>query len=135
MSPPEGEQQQQQHSHVHFKSQMTAATSSLSLENQNREVGAAAHDGRDFRLGGNPAPGDGTGADNPGYHLRWSRLYKRVEVKDDPNAGGLMSRRSISASFHAGKKSVHGGHSTKVILEHVSGSAAPGEVLACMGPR
>lgn len=70
----------------------------------------------------------------PGYFLRWSRLYKAVEIQADPSmAGG----KSISASFHSGKQGLGKGHSmtaTKVILNHVSGCAAPGEVLACMGP-
>jgi len=80
-----------------------------------------------------------TGTTPNGYHLRWSRLYKVVEVKNDATPAVTGDKRpslrrggSISASFHMGKKSNTG---NRVILDRVSGSAAPGQVLACMGPR
>lgn len=68
-----------------------------------------------------------------GYYLRWSRLHKSVELQS--NAAGLMGNASISTSFKqqtpANKR---GSVVKKVILDHVSGYAAPGEIVACMGP-
>ena len=64
--------------------------------------------------------------------LRWSRLHKTVTIKE--HNSGLL-RGSIAAptpqSDDAFKK--QGGTSQKVILDAVSGCAAPGEVLAMMG--
>merc|ERR1712232_101552 len=57
-----------------------------------------------------------------GYHIRWSRLDKSVEVKD--SGGGLL--RSPVSFGNGGIK--------KDILKQISGCAEPGEVLACMGP-
>ena len=65
-----------------------------------------------------------------GCFLRWSRLTKTVQVKDA--GGGLMGRSSISMSMNdtiSGERTRN-----KNILNEVSGYAAPGEVLACMGP-
>lgn len=69
-----------------------------------------------------------------GKFLRWTRITKEVEVKE-ANSGLL--RGSIAAPSpesaedlkKAGTQSVK-----KTILNGVSGSAAPGEVLALMGP-
>lgn len=62
-----------------------------------------------------------------GFHLQWSRLQKSVEVRE--TSSGLI-RSSI-----AGKDpSKLAGPTKKVILNQVSGYAAPGEVLALMGP-
>ena len=102
---------------------------------------------------------NGNNGNSGGFYLRWSRLHKVVEVKSESNSG-LLRSNSISASFHAGKHhhqqqqqqqlaapSVFNHKSkkkntttttttttTKIILNQVSGSAAPGELLACMGP-
>lgn len=65
------------------------------------------------------------GAKMNGFHLRWSRISKSVQVKEV--ASGLL-RGSISAS----SKSM--GPIIKNILDDVSGSAIPGEILAIMGP-
>ncbi|KAL3899454.1 MAG: hypothetical protein SGARI_006454 [Bacillariaceae sp.] len=71
-----------------------------------------------------------TSASEPLY-LRWSRLQKTVTIKES-NSGLL--RGSIAAptpsSADAFKKQ---GTTQKVILDEVSGCAAPGEVLAMMG--
>lgn len=113
-----------------LKSQMTEA-STLS-------VGLGNGDNDDDDDDGGLASTLKTSNQHPGYHLRWSRLYKSVEMSaSDVNGGGLMRNASISASFHAGKKGLPGSSShtqTKVILNQVSGAAEPGEVLACMGP-
>ena len=102
---------------------------------------------------------------NGGYHLRWSRLQKTVEVKDI--SGGLLrgsiagpskskaamevKDEGLSSEIAANNNkrgssrwgSFHemslGGNATassnkRVILDQVSGRAAPGEVVAAMGP-
>ena len=98
---------------------------------------------------------------NVGYHLRWSRLQKTVEVKDI--SGGLLrgsiagpsktkpavkeegpstpsipnpNNRGSSAwgSLHGSFRATTAGSNKRVILDHVSGCAAPGEILAAMGP-
>lgn len=88
-----------------------------------------------------------------GYFMRWSRLQKSVEVKDI--SGGLM-KGSIAGPAKTNKEDTAsaGASSTfslaslvarrgsgagvkdnnKVILDNVSGCAAPGEVMAIMGP-
>jgi ABC-type branched-subunit amino acid transport system ATPase component len=66
---------------------------------------------------------------NRGYFLRWSRLHKRVDVKD--NTGGLMGGSSIAGSFTNGASAAS---TKKNVLHDCSGYAAPGEVLCCMGP-
>lgn len=58
-----------------------------------------------------------------GFHLRWSRIQKIVTVKD-------MSR---GASM-AGIANVPETSTKKTILYNCSGSAAPGQVTAIMGP-
>ena len=101
-----------------------------------------------------------------GYHLRWSRLQKTVEIKDI--SGGLLRGSIIagppksaaettpqeegpSSENAAGNIRKDGsrwgslqnlsfrGNSAatsnrRVILDQVSGDAAPGEVVAAMGP-
>ena len=80
-------------------------------------------------------------AKNGGFYLRWSRLRKTVDVHDTSGGGlirgsiaassstGLTKRGSISRTFMPGENCKE----TKDILCHVSGYAAPGELLACMG--
>ena len=58
-----------------------------------------------------------------GFYLRWSRIQKTVTVKDKTR------RASIAGNTNAPETS-----SKKTILYHCSGSAAPGQVLAIMGP-
>lgn len=70
-----------------------------------------------------------------GYFLRWSRLRKTVELQDT-TGGGLM-RSSIASkrgSLGAAVEARPSMAATKDILSGVSGYAAPGELLACMGP-
>ena len=62
------------------------------------------------------------------YHLRWSRLTKSVQVQST-NAG-LLGSGSISQSFHISNQR---NEQSKVILNSVSGYAAPGELLSVMG--
>ena len=71
-----------------------------------------------------------TSASEPLY-LRWSRLQKTVTIKES-NSGLL--RGSIAAPTAASADAFRKqGTSQKVILDEVSGCAAPGEVLAMMG--
>lgn len=71
-----------------------------------------------------------------GFTLRWSKLRKTVELKDQGGTGlvrgSIASTRQSIASNAAGANA--GGATTKHILNSVSGCAMPGEVLACMGP-
>jgi len=62
-----------------------------------------------------------------GYHLRWSRLTKTVDIPD--SSGGITGRATIGQQGSAANKV-----KTKTILHSCSGSATPGQVLACMGP-
>ena len=75
--------------------------------------------------------GTSTGT-NDGYKFRWSRLSKSVQIREATS--GLL-RSSIAAptpsSTQEFKKT---GGVTKCILNKVSGSAMPGQVLALMGP-
>mmetsp|Transcript_11775 Transcript_11775/g.24842 ORF Transcript_11775/g.24842 Transcript_11775/m.24842 type:complete len:700 (+) Transcript_11775:188-2287(+) len=76
--------------------------------------------------------GDASSNTKGGKYLRWSRITKEVEVKE-VNSGLL--RGSIAApSQESSEVSKKGGTQMKTILNGVSGSAAPGEVLALMGP-
>lgn len=83
---------------------------------------------------GSNAPAVGTTTNTEGKFLRWTHITKEVEVKE-ANSGLL--RGSIAAPSpesaddlkKAGTQTVK-----KTILNGVSGSAAPGEVLALMGP-
>ena len=88
---------------------------------------------------------------NGGKHLRWTRITKSVEIKD-VNTGLL--RGSIAATNHNSdvEEVMPSSSSTqleettssstnkptssamKTILNGVSGSASPGQVLALMGP-
>lgn len=77
-----------------------------------------------------PPPSDDTSNMHGRFHMRWSRLVKKVQVKETTE--GLM-RGSISTPTQSSRRSTKSGPSIKAILEEVSGSAKPGEVLAMMG--
>jgi len=65
-------------------------------------------------------------------YLRWERITKSVEIQE-MNSGLLRS--SIATPSKSTKEIVKKqGKQKKVILTEVSGSAAPSEVLALMGP-
>jgi len=59
-------------------------------------------------------------------HLRWTRLQKQVEIKEEKT---ILKSNINKVSPTAGATKT-----TKVILNHVSGEARPGEILATMGP-
>lgn len=80
-----------------------------------------------------------------GYFLRWSRIRKTVEISD--NSGGLMRgsiaggggaaqnrRLKSSLFFQSATSSSTPATNKKDILCQVSGYAAPGQILAVMGP-
>merc|ERR1719463_400983 len=62
-------------------------------------------------------------------HLRWTNLNKFIEIGNTDNRASLTARSSIHSKITPSAKK-----STKVILDHVSGEAKPGEILALMGP-
>merc|ERR1719311_259645 len=62
-------------------------------------------------------------------HLRWTNLNKFIEIGNTDNRASLTARSSIQSKITPSAKK-----STKVILDHVSGEAKPGEILALMGP-
>jgi ABC-type multidrug transport system fused ATPase/permease subunit len=69
-----------------------------------------------------------------GKHLRWTRICKTVEIKEVSAGllrGSIASPAKTAARDSGGRGS---GDKIKTILNGVSGSAAPGEVLALMGP-
>lgn len=69
---------------------------------------------------------------NFGFHLRWSRIVKKVQVKE--LSSGLL-RGSIASQTAGSRDSLSRACPVvKTILDEVSGSAEPGEVLALMGP-
>lgn len=69
-----------------------------------------------------------------GYHLRWSRITKTVDLtkSNKGEGGGITAAKSLSASFSKSQSLSNNHH--KTILDAVSGYAAPGEVLSLMGP-
>ena len=60
-------------------------------------------------------------------HLRWTNLNKFIEIGNTDNRASLTARSSIHSKITPSAKK-----STKVILDHVSGEAKPGEILALM---
>jgi ABC-type multidrug transport system fused ATPase/permease subunit len=109
--------------------------------------------------GGN-ASSPGLTKSSGGFHLRWTRIHKQVEVK--PEVHGLLAAAkhttatrsrsfrkqpppdSNSSSNDASSRTVapprqsnsysSGAFHVKTILHQVSGQAVPGQVLATMGP-
>jgi len=74
--------------------------------------------------------GDTTGKD--GLFLRWSRLIKTVQVKE--NNAGLLRGSIAAPNPEAMREFSKTGPTTKMILNKVSGCAEPGQVLCMMGP-
>ena len=83
-----------------------------------------------------PEGGNTTNADTSGiipgndksFHIRFSRLTKTVRVASTD--AGLLGNGSISQAFVARNQDSQ----SKVILDSLSGYAAPGELLSIMGP-
>jgi hypothetical protein len=75
----------------------------------------------------NPVP------NQSGFHVQWSQLIKTVIVQES-NAGLLRGSIASVSSTHNEGSNVKIGPVVKTILNEVSGSAKPGEVLAMMGP-
>lgn len=81
-----------------------------------------------------------------GKHLRWTRITKTVDLKKDGKHGGGLLRGSIAATGGGLSPSSDADddlgielasqqqQQRKTILNGVSGSASPGQVLAIMGP-
>lgn len=86
---------------------------------------------------------------NSGKHLRWTRITKTVEKDGKKGNAGLL-RGSIAATATTNRQQQTNADNdeendalpsspssttrNKIILNGISGSAAPGEVLAIMGP-
>lgn len=91
----------------------------------------------DLEKGGavNNAPAEGKPANTEGKFLRWTQIMKEVEVKE-ANSGLLRVSIAADPSPENTKDSKKAGTQTvkRIVLNGVSGSAAPGEVLALMGP-
>jgi ABC-type multidrug transport system fused ATPase/permease subunit len=138
------------------------------LEHQQSTTLMSAADSTVVLMGEEENDGNGGNASSPGltkssggFHLRWTRIHKQVEVK--PEVHGLLAaakhtsasrslsfRRtqpppdSNSSSNDASSRSVapprqsnshsSGAFHVKTILHQVSGQAVPGQVLATMGP-
>ena len=77
---------------------------------------------------------------NGGKHLRWARITKSVELKDEfrgllrGSIADTAHNRNVVADVEVGASTKKVENTTKVILNSVSGSASPGQVLALMGP-
>jgi ABC-type multidrug transport system ATPase subunit len=75
--------------------------------------------------------GSGSKPHHNQYSLRWSRLVKTVQVQE--NRTGL-GRGSIAGPQESDLDSSKKGPVEKTILNQVSGHAAPGQVMALIGP-
>jgi len=62
-------------------------------------------------------------------HLRWTNLTKQVEIKEEKTILKSDINKVTPNSSASGTKT-----NIKVILNHVSGEARPGEILVTMGP-
>lgn len=68
-----------------------------------------------------------------GCYLRWSGVTKSVKMVED-NSGLMRSSISERPKGTVKKDLKDSGNPMKIILNNVSGSASPGEILALMGP-
>ena len=81
-----------------------------------------------------------TSKKNGGKHLRWARITKSVELKDESRGllrGSIADtahKKDVVADVEVGASTKKVENTTKIILNSVSGSASPGQVLALMGP-
>lgn len=80
-------------------------------------------------VGGGGGDATTTSQSQTGYHLRWCRLTKTVDLNRKEGGGLVGHGSSISTSFRNSEQPRN-----KVILDNVSGYAAPAQVLALMGP-
>jgi ABC-type multidrug transport system fused ATPase/permease subunit len=133
---------------------LSTADSAIMVEDDGRFVGATIPDSNG-NSDGNATAATGLTSVAGGFHLRWTRIEKQVEVK--PEVHGLLAaakqttRRSMGLrkQHRRGDNSTDASESTrsmaqstnsnsafhvKTILHQVSGQAVPGQVLATMGP-
>ncbi len=83
--------------------------------------------------GKNSTTARGTG----GMHLRWTRIVKTVEMKEGGVGllrGSIAGGAPASPAAASATSAVPASTTTRTILDRVSGTANPGEVLALMGP-
>ena len=89
-----------------------------------------------------PLPGSGN---TETLHLRWTNIFKSVEIKDDASTtanNNNNKKKNKTGSIHPTTTANNNNYkkssttttttNTKVILDHVSGEARPGEILATM---
>mmetsp|Transcript_2795 Transcript_2795/g.7063 ORF Transcript_2795/g.7063 Transcript_2795/m.7063 type:complete len:777 (+) Transcript_2795:113-2443(+) len=136
-------------------SSATTTVTAVAVANDGNDGSPPPETGRtDFHREGNSSRKPARGSNNGGKHLRWTRITKTVEIKE--SNGGLLRGSIASPAADASEsigdleasenghgngsikgnnnKSIANASSHKTILDGVSGSASPGQVLALMGP-
>jgi len=88
--------------------------------------------GQVSKKGGSDTSDDTDLVGKRGLFLRWSKLVKSVEIHE--HNSGLLRTSIATPSQSSSEDFKKQGAQIKTILNEVSGTASPGEVLALMGP-